>query len=85
MEGGVGWLPMLAERADYALDHPVAGEASWEGGLKPSEVLRRNFFFERSTTTPCQGCASPSAWSTSCWRAVTRIPTRPGPTPSRPS
>nr|WP_240973012.1 amidohydrolase family protein [Nonomuraea sp. FMUSA5-5] len=45
VEGGVGWLPMLAERADYALDHPVAGEASWEGGIKPSEVLRRNFFF----------------------------------------
>ncbi|GAA0916225.1 amidohydrolase family protein [Nonomuraea longicatena] len=45
VEGGVGWLPMLAERADYALDHPVSGEASWEGGLKPSEVLRRNFFF----------------------------------------
>ena len=45
VEGGVGWLPMLAERADYALDHPVAGEPSWEGGLKPSEVLRRNFFF----------------------------------------
>ncbi len=45
VEGGVGWLPMLAERADYALDHPVAGEAAWEGGLKPSEVLRRNFFF----------------------------------------
>jgi len=45
VEGGVGWLPMLAERADYALDHPVAGEDHWEGGLKPSEVLRRNFFF----------------------------------------
>nr|WP_055508950.1 amidohydrolase family protein [Nonomuraea pusilla] len=45
VEGGVGWLPLLAERADYALDHPVAGEASWDGGLKPSEVLRRNFFF----------------------------------------
>lgn len=45
VEGGVGWLPLLAERADYALDHPVAGEAAWEGGLKPSEVLRRNFFF----------------------------------------
>ncbi|MFI6604067.1 amidohydrolase family protein [Nonomuraea sp. NPDC050536] len=45
VEGGVGWLPMLAERADYALDHPVAGEAEWDGGLKPSEVLRRNFFF----------------------------------------
>ncbi|MER6574282.1 amidohydrolase family protein [Nonomuraea sp. NPDC001023] len=45
VEGGVGWLPMLAERADYALDHPVAGEAAWDGGLKPSEVLRRNFFF----------------------------------------
>ncbi|MFC5821641.1 amidohydrolase family protein [Nonomuraea harbinensis] len=46
VEGGVGWLPMLADRADYALDHPVTGgETSWEGGLKPSEVLRRNFFF----------------------------------------
>ena len=46
VEGGVGWLPLLAERADYALDHPVSsGETSWEGGLRPSEVLRRNFFF----------------------------------------
>lgn len=45
VEGGVGWLPLLAERADYALDHPVAGDATWDGGLKPSEVLRRNFFF----------------------------------------
>lgn len=45
VEGGVGWVPMLAERADHALEHPVAGETSWEGGLKPSEVLRRNFFF----------------------------------------
>ncbi|MBB6345981.1 amidohydrolase family protein [Nonomuraea muscovyensis] len=45
VEGGVGWLPLLAERADYALDHPVAGDAAWDGGLKPSEVLRRNFFF----------------------------------------
>ncbi|MEV0593413.1 amidohydrolase family protein [Nonomuraea cavernae] len=44
VEGGVAWLPMLAERADYALDHPV-GEVTWEGGLKPSEVLRRNFYF----------------------------------------
>lgn len=46
VEGGVGWLPMLAQRADYALDHPVSsGETTWEGGLKPSEVLRRNFYF----------------------------------------
>lgn len=45
VEGGVAWLPMLAARADYALDHPVAGEAQWDGGLKPSEVLRRNFYF----------------------------------------
>jgi hypothetical protein len=35
---------MLAERADYALDHPV-GEIEWDSGLRPSEVLRRNFFF----------------------------------------
>lgn len=64
VEGGVGWLPMLAERADYALDHPVAGEASWEGGLKPSEVLRRNFFFGTLNDHALSGCGSPSGWST---------------------
>lgn len=55
VEGGVSWLPMLAERADYALDHPVAGETSWQGGLKPSEVLRRNFFFGTLNDTALSG------------------------------
>ncbi|WP_283139440.1 amidohydrolase family protein [Rhizohabitans arisaemae] len=48
VEGGIGWVPMLAERADRVLDHPViSGDepAVWTGDLKPSEVLRRNFFF----------------------------------------
>ncbi len=41
VEGGVGWLPMLAQRADYALDHPVSsGETSWDGGLRPSRPCR---------------------------------------------
>lgn len=46
-EGGLGWVAMLAERADYVLAHSAAGPQarSWRGDLKPSEVLRRNFYF----------------------------------------
>lgn len=46
-EGGIGWVVMLADRADYVLDHSASGSESgaWKGDLKPSEVLARNFWF----------------------------------------
>jgi predicted TIM-barrel fold metal-dependent hydrolase len=46
-EGGLGWVAMLADRADYVLAHSGSGNESgnWYGDLRPSEVLRRNFFF----------------------------------------
>jgi predicted TIM-barrel fold metal-dependent hydrolase len=46
-EGGIGWVAMLADRADYVLAHSGSGTESghWSGDLLPSEVLRRNFFF----------------------------------------
>jgi predicted TIM-barrel fold metal-dependent hydrolase len=46
-EGGIGWVVMLADRADYVLDHSASGTESraWTGDLRPSEVLARNFWF----------------------------------------
>ena len=46
-EGGIGWVAMLADRADYVLDHSASGQESrrWSGDLRPSEVLGRNFWF----------------------------------------
>jgi predicted TIM-barrel fold metal-dependent hydrolase len=46
-EGGIGWVPMLLDRADYVLDHSGSGSESnaWPSELRPSEVLRRNFWF----------------------------------------
>ncbi len=46
-EGGIGWVPMLMDRADYVLDHSASGTdgVGWHGDLRPSEVLRRNFWF----------------------------------------
>lgn len=46
-EGGVGWVAMLADRADYVLAHSASGHESgvWKADLLPSEVLRRNFWF----------------------------------------
>jgi predicted TIM-barrel fold metal-dependent hydrolase len=46
-EGGIGWVPMLLDRADYVLAHSASGTESgaWSGDLLPSEVLRRNFWF----------------------------------------
>lgn len=46
-EGGIGWVAMLADRADYVLAHSGSGNESgnWYGDLRPSEVLRRNFYF----------------------------------------
>jgi predicted TIM-barrel fold metal-dependent hydrolase len=46
-EGGIGWIPMLMDRADYVLSHSAAGSEStaWPSSLLPSEVLRRNFWY----------------------------------------
>ena len=46
-EGGIGWVAMLADRADYVLAHSASGteSRSWRGDLRPSEVLARNFWF----------------------------------------
>ncbi len=46
-EGGIGWVPMLMDRSDYVLSHSASGSESnaWPSELKPSEVLRRNFWF----------------------------------------
>jgi predicted TIM-barrel fold metal-dependent hydrolase len=46
-EGGLGWVPMLMDRADYVLHHSASGSEShaWPSELLPSEVLRRNFWF----------------------------------------
>jgi predicted TIM-barrel fold metal-dependent hydrolase len=46
-EGGIGWVPMLMDRADYVLSHSASGTDStnWPSELRPSEVLRRNFWF----------------------------------------
>jgi len=46
-EGGIGWVPMLMDRADYVLGHSASGTESraWPSDLLPSEVLRRNFWF----------------------------------------
>jgi predicted TIM-barrel fold metal-dependent hydrolase len=46
-EGGLGWVPMLMDRADYVLRHSASGTEStaWPSAMKPSEVLARNFWF----------------------------------------
>ncbi len=46
-EGGIGWVPMLMDRADYVLGHSASGTESraWPSDMLPSEVLRRNFWF----------------------------------------
>ena len=41
-EGGIGWVAMLLDRLDNLADRSDY-EQDWE--LKPSEVLRRNFWF----------------------------------------
>ncbi len=46
-EGGIGWVPMLADRVDYVLAHSASGteSISWPSDLLPSEILKRNFWF----------------------------------------
>jgi predicted TIM-barrel fold metal-dependent hydrolase len=46
-EGGLGWVPMLADRVDYVLDHSASGvdAIQWRDDRKPSEVLAENFWY----------------------------------------
>lgn len=43
-EGGIGWVAMLIDRLDNIVDRSGYG-GSWEGELRPSDTLRRNFWF----------------------------------------
>ena len=46
-EGGLGWVNMLADRADYVLDHSASGQEGghWVDDRLPSEVMAENFWF----------------------------------------
>jgi predicted TIM-barrel fold metal-dependent hydrolase len=46
-EGGMGWVPMLADRVDYVVSHSGtdAEGVAWPSDMLPSEVLRRSFWF----------------------------------------
>jgi predicted TIM-barrel fold metal-dependent hydrolase len=44
-EGGIGWVPMAINRLDYVFEHSGAGGLAWNHDIKPSEALRRNFYF----------------------------------------
>lgn len=43
-EGGIGWVGGLLDRLDHVLKYS-AMYGTWQEELKPSEVLRRNFWF----------------------------------------
>jgi predicted TIM-barrel fold metal-dependent hydrolase len=45
-EGGLGWVPMLADRLDYIVDTSGHGRKAWMSDeLRPTDVLLRNFWF----------------------------------------
>jgi predicted TIM-barrel fold metal-dependent hydrolase len=45
-EGGIGWVPMLADRLDFMCGSAGHGIDGWTGGeLTPTDVLLRNFWF----------------------------------------
>jgi predicted TIM-barrel fold metal-dependent hydrolase len=41
-EGGIGWIPYALERMDYVFEHHHAWTGADFGGLRPSDVYRRN-------------------------------------------
>jgi len=43
-EGGIGWVAMLIDRLDNIVDRSGYGLEGF-GGLRPADVLRRNFWF----------------------------------------
>jgi predicted TIM-barrel fold metal-dependent hydrolase len=44
-EGGIGWVAMLLDRLDNIVDRSGYGREYDPSGLRPAEVLARNFFF----------------------------------------
>ena len=45
-EGGIGWVPLLADRLDYIVDRSGHGRASWPSARRsPTDVLLENFWF----------------------------------------
>jgi predicted TIM-barrel fold metal-dependent hydrolase len=44
-EGGIGWVPMLADRLDYIIEWSGYGDAWPSSDLSPTDVLLRNFWF----------------------------------------
>ncbi len=44
-EGGIGWTAMLIDRLDNMMDRSGYGKAWPERDLRPSDALRRNFWF----------------------------------------
>lgn len=44
-EGGIGWVAMLLDRLENIVDRSGYGEEFKPFGLRPAEVLRRNFWF----------------------------------------
>jgi hypothetical protein len=44
-EGGIGWVAMLLDRLDNIVDRSGYGRSAFDGDLRPSEVLQRNFWF----------------------------------------
>jgi predicted TIM-barrel fold metal-dependent hydrolase len=45
-EGGIGWVPMLADRLDYVIDHSGTPTGMWaRSEIRPAEALRRNFWY----------------------------------------
>ncbi|MCU1344142.1 MAG: amidohydrolase 2, partial [Acidimicrobiia bacterium] len=41
-EGGIGWIPYALERMDYVYEHHHAWTGADFGGLRPSDVYRKN-------------------------------------------
>jgi len=45
-EGGIGWVPLLADRLDYITEWSGHGRGAWPSAeVSPTEVLLRNFWF----------------------------------------
>ncbi len=43
-EGGVGWVPYMMERMDFAYDHHSGWTRQNFGGLKPSDYFKKHFY-----------------------------------------
>ena len=84
-EGGIGWVAMLLDRLDNIVDRSGYGRDYDATGLRPAEVLARNFWFctidDPSTIDTRERIGSTTSW----WKSTTRTATRRGRTPKRSS